>query len=85
MNWIPVTERLPEDRRLVLTWGHTYYFGLGPSKPGPLGVTKCNRDGSVGASFDNERSGGRFSIGRNHVTHWCDIVAPAVQRAKGGA
>lgn len=67
MNWIPVSQRVPDNRRQVLTWGAYNFIWPGPRF---LGVSKYNPGGR---GFDNERGGIMLPP---MVTHWAEIVGP---------
>lgn len=77
IRWIPVKERVPDDRRPVLAWGPAdWLFGTWKRKPKFLGITRYNvdKDGGRGR-FDCERLG-RYSIVVCEVMHWAEIVGP---------
>ena len=76
MNWIPVTKRVPEDRRRVFVWIETTILGR-MRRYGP-GVSRFN-PGSFGGRFDVEKPGSWFLL--NHVTHWCEVEGPADSKA----
>lgn len=71
MNWIPVKERVPENRREVLAWG-TATLGPIKLKPGFLGTTRFNPS-PRGGKFDADHWN---MLGSTTVTHWCDIEGP---------
>lgn len=84
-NWVSVSERLPNDRREVLTWGkranffHEFHVGYEPESRF-TGVTRCNVNRTE-RLFDNERvSWWRGLLGMNvgwvQVTHWAEITSP---------
>ncbi len=62
IEWIPVSLRVPDDRREVLTWG------AGKC----LGVSAFNW-GKKGGCFDIERR----LLWSARVTHWAEITGPA--------
>lgn len=77
MQWISVSERVPEDRRAVLAWGEGGfsiggYQPLQPLRKLFLGSTRFNPT-RTGGSFDVERHQ-RFRI--CVVTHWAEIEGP---------
>lgn len=76
MNWIPVGESVPNDRRRVITWGVYRYFGR-DMEPGFIGDTKYNPSRDGRGKFDNEVLG---TYGSVRVTHWAEIVPPVVLR-----
>lgn len=67
--WISVGERVPSNRRVVLTWGRTSFLGMFRESV-YCGETKYNR----GQGFDNERFGGSLS---RVITHWAELEGPA--------
>jgi hypothetical protein len=70
IEWIPVTERVPDDRRRVLAWTENCLFrSLGPW----LQVTQFNPT-KRGGRFDCEVSG---FVTVPKVTHWAEITAPS--------
>lgn len=69
IEWIPVSVRVPCNRRKVMTWG----VGC-VGKPKFLGVSQYNACGSSGL-FDNQRSR-PFLIPPPIVTHWAEITGP---------
>lgn len=70
MTWIPVSERLPNDRREVFVWGQSAMC-MRPGRKGRyLGTSRFNW-ATHGSCFDIER--GRWSA---EVTHWAEIVGP---------
>jgi hypothetical protein len=77
IRWIPVDDRVPDDRRPVLAWGTSdWLYGRWGRKPAFLGITRYNTgaDGSRGR-FDCERLH-RFSTVICRVTHWAEITGP---------
>jgi hypothetical protein len=71
--WIPVKERVPDDRREVLVWGDmNYIFGAIKIKPRFLGVSRYNAGGHKAGLFDcdcGQRCYGVYST----VTHWAEL------------
>ena len=79
MNWINKTTRVPDTRRKVLTWGHSWW-SRGREQTF-LGVARCNisRDGA--AKFSNEHIGcGLY----NTVLWWAEIEGPEETAREGG-
>jgi hypothetical protein len=75
MNWIPVTARVPEDRRRVLIWGYAWLaFAPGYGNPGFMGETRFNPS-KEGGKFDTEIHCWRDPVIRK-VTHWAEIEGP---------
>ena len=74
MEWISVSDRVPDTRRSVLAWGEAGICigGYAPLREQFLGQTKFNPTRS-GGQFDAERYQ-RFSVCR--VTHWAEIEGP---------
>lgn len=77
IRWISVEERVPDDRRNVLTWGGaTMLFVYQPWKEGLfLGVSKFNPT-KDGGKWDCEQLHS-LSIFVRKVTHWAEIVGPS--------
>ena len=76
MNWIKVSERVPDNRRSVLAWGRAG-IGIGgyqSSREQFLGATKYNKSSNGSGQFDVEQPA-RFSFSR--VTHWAEIEGPS--------
>jgi len=74
-RWYSVKERVPDDRREVLTWGHKTILGIYTPKViggGYLGASRYNRSSS-GGRFDIEKS---HTFGFSTVTHWAEIIGP---------
>jgi len=73
MNWISVTDSVPETRRRVLAWGESWVCGIHRGAHF-LGSTQYNprRGGNI---FDVEIVG-RFDFCHCSVTHWAEIVGP---------
>lgn len=78
MNWIPVSERVPNDRRTVLAWGmvHTI-FSIKDPRDCFLGATKFNAT-NHGGEWDCCKSD-QWSIHTVIVTHWAEIEGPNVE------
>mgnify|MGYP000872192157 CR=1 FL=1 len=77
IRWIPVEDRVPDNRRPVLAWGVAdLLFGVWERNPMFLGVTRYNpgTDGSRGR-FDCERLR-VYSTVVSLVTHWAEITGP---------
>lgn len=72
ITWISVTERVPDNRRNVLTWGTYSLFAIGANVPRFLGVSRYNMK-KGGGRFDNEAVS---PFGYNTVTHWAEITGP---------
>ena len=70
MEWIKVTDRVPDNRRQVLVWGYSYFPY--PHIPQFLGNSQYNIT-SKGGRFDIEK-GSWYST--YIVTHWAEIVGP---------
>lgn len=70
INWIQVEQRVPDSRRPVLTWGHSFTFHGANGRF--LGVSKCNI-GRNGHKFDNEVGG---ILPPPRVTYWAEIEGP---------
>lgn len=71
-RWIPVEERLPDDRRRVIVWIESVL----PYGRESFQISRCNKTGS-GYAWDIEKYGGPFSPVLR-VTHWLE----APQRPK---
>jgi hypothetical protein len=69
MEWIKVTDRVPDNRRKVLVWGYNYFPYISESF---LGISKFSKTSS-GGEFDIENSSW-FST--YVVTHWAEIIGP---------
>ena len=72
MKWISVSDRVPDNRRRIITWGTGGWIGLS-AREQFLGDTRFN-PAKDGGKFDIELSR-RFTWCR--VTHWAEIEAPA--------
>lgn len=68
IEWVNVKERVPEDRREILTWGKWIIPFL--TKPRFLGITKYNPGSD---EFDLEKSSWLSACS---VTHWAEITGP---------
>ena len=71
--WHKVTDRVPDNRRLVLVWGNPPPLQMGVARARLLGLTRFNPT-RTGGRFDLE-VGYRFFFGAE-VTHWADIPNP---------
>lgn len=75
VQWIPVTLRVPGDRRRVLVWGKVRPFvgaGLIPDREQFLGVDRHNITDGI---WDCERKCEDF-FNLRVVTHWAEISGP---------
>lgn len=72
ITWICVTERVPDNRRNVLTWGSHHVMGIKVDSSCFLGVSRFNMK-KDGGRFDNEAV---CRFGYNTVTHWAEITGP---------
>lgn len=76
IEWISVTQRVPDDRREVLAWGiPCIAFRRGPRF---LGSTKFNPS-RRGGGFDMENV--RGWLPPPSVTHWAEITGPDANTA----
>lgn len=77
MNWIPVSERVPDNRRSVLAWGLVFpFFWHDANKEVFLGKTKFNATAN-GGEFDLEKFHS-YRVFGCCVTHWAEIEGPNV-------
>ena len=77
MNWIDRRERVPDNRRAVLTWGRAAGpIGWVLREGKLLGVTRYNRAGDGNGTFDRDGADWTPGWGGYIVTHWCEIEGP---------
>lgn len=73
MNWIPIQERLPDDRRKVFVVVRANVLGLKVHRMYAT-VSKFNPS-PKGGKWDEEQGGGLIA---RQVTHWAEIKLPTV-------